>query len=390
MRYVLFTTAVVTAAAAIAACGGGDSKPAQTSTAAKSTRPTVTPYATASPTSAPSFRASFQSIYFIDSMHGWVGGLAGSGQNVIFATSDGGATWTKQYSGGEGSVEELNFVSQRIGWAAAQTQGNKPGFTLLHTTDAGKTWFSIYSATERLSSIEFLDADIGRAIAGEFEPQLVETTDGGRTWTQLPGLTKPTSVCFDDFDSGWAAGDSKVFHTTDGGRSWTLTFEAPADLEGGPTGSGLGAGPVWCAGRDVVWALFLDGTASSQTGYVLYRTLDGTQWDPVMSYGFPQLQVPEHGAKPGPFAVAGEGSAYFLPTCSPCNQGHVDIEKTEDNGRTWQSPGSIPVDDFADVIACPDVSHCWMAGQQSVETGALRAVILATADGGQTWTQQYP
>jgi photosystem II stability/assembly factor-like uncharacterized protein len=85
-------------------------------------------------------------VSFSDADHGWV---ASSTNADLWATSDGGRTWTKVASGGlaayagGGSTgyNYLNFVSPQIGWA--EQQGTDYSTLLFKTTDGGRTWTQI-------------------------------------------------------------------------------------------------------------------------------------------------------------------------------------------------------------------------------------------------------
>ncbi len=86
-------------------------------------------------------------VSFSDASHGW----EASGANLdLWATSDGGQTWTKisvgslsSYAGGgEPTYTALTFVSSQIGWAA-QNGSVSEGTVLFKTEDGGRTWSQI-------------------------------------------------------------------------------------------------------------------------------------------------------------------------------------------------------------------------------------------------------
>ncbi len=57
---------------------------------------------------------------------------------VLYATSDGGQHWTKQYVAFNVDASQLNFVTPDTGWAIElQPNSNRQ---LLKTTDGGHTW----------------------------------------------------------------------------------------------------------------------------------------------------------------------------------------------------------------------------------------------------------
>jgi photosystem II stability/assembly factor-like uncharacterized protein len=72
--------------------------------------------------------AGFRDVFFIDASTGWIVGSS------IYKTSDGGATWTKQYGDSSSELDAISFSDPLNGWAT--------GFNnlVLHTTNGGQTW----------------------------------------------------------------------------------------------------------------------------------------------------------------------------------------------------------------------------------------------------------
>ena len=75
-------------------------------------------------------RISLDGVYTSDATHAWVVGESGT----ILATTDGGATWSKQSSGTTEWLLSVAFVDSTHGWAVGF------GGTILATTDGGATW----------------------------------------------------------------------------------------------------------------------------------------------------------------------------------------------------------------------------------------------------------
>jgi photosystem II stability/assembly factor-like uncharacterized protein len=115
---------------------------------------------------------------------------AGVLRQVIYSTHDGGATWQ---SGGplpEGT-NLLSFADVNHGWAASSDTAD-----LWATTDGGRTWTKIASGSlaayaggggAAYSALDFVSPQIGWAERGapDYSTLLLKTTDGGRTWTQI-------------------------------------------------------------------------------------------------------------------------------------------------------------------------------------------------------------
>ena len=79
------------------------------------------------------------SVDFVDSSHGWA--VTGSD---LCSTSDGGVTWTKVVTPGwqSGSPEffDVSFADQSHGWALGYLYGYGAGYALYATDDGGATW----------------------------------------------------------------------------------------------------------------------------------------------------------------------------------------------------------------------------------------------------------
>eukprot|EP00002_Diphylleia_rotans_P036659 TRINITY_DN8106_c0_g1_i1.p1 TRINITY_DN8106_c0_g1~~TRINITY_DN8106_c0_g1_i1.p1 ORF type:complete len:295 (+),score=60.60 TRINITY_DN8106_c0_g1_i1:544-1428(+) len=81
----------------------------------------------------------FQQISFVDENRGWV--LSDGAQvNRILATTDGGLSWTTQYTT-SGFLTSLEMVDENEGWAGGYARINPGGSALiLRTTNGGRTW----------------------------------------------------------------------------------------------------------------------------------------------------------------------------------------------------------------------------------------------------------
>jgi photosystem II stability/assembly factor-like uncharacterized protein len=322
-------------------------------------------------------------VYFVDDQTGWVaGGLGGKG--VIFTTTDGGKTWKEQYSG-SGVIWRLTFVSTLVGWALA---ADDSGSSLLGTTDGGQRWSRLSHVdlgpgtfeVKAAGLIDFVSPAMGWVVT---RGGMLKTGDGGRTW-MASGTTDIRSVCFGDLDHGWASGalTGTVMRTTDGGDTWSQT-----DLK---------SGEIQCSGSREVWARtsgpFVGGTIID---YVLWHTTDGGAHSiPVLGHQStgPLLNsIPtDPGPQPGPWTAGNDGSAYFVGFCAPCQEvGTSTLVVTHDDGATWSPPVQLKSLPRAAALSFPDPAHGWAVGGS---TGPLLSVpvIIATTDGGKTWTQQYP
>ncbi|MGD0496948.1 MAG: YCF48-related protein [Bryobacteraceae bacterium] len=136
-------------------------------------------------------------------------------QGMIYATTDGGATWNSRSTGATVFVRAMVFNDVNHGLIAGD-EG-----TILATGDGGKTWQPRISKTkEHLLSITSVGSDVW---ASGFDGVIVHSGDGGSAWeTEDSGTTQTLQdIFFIDKDHGWAAGWSgTIIRTVDGGKKW--------------------------------------------------------------------------------------------------------------------------------------------------------------------------
>ena len=136
-------------------------------------------------------------VKFVDAQHGWVVGDRGS----IFATSNGGKTWTRQVSGTTQRLRGIDFLDTQRGWAVGSWN------TILATEDGGLNWRLLTEERPVFpASVRFVDEKIGwmAGLAGE----LHRTEDGGRTWTEQRGIGSRgiSGLAVVDADYAWIGG----------------------------------------------------------------------------------------------------------------------------------------------------------------------------------------
>jgi photosystem II stability/assembly factor-like uncharacterized protein len=172
-------------------------------------------------------------IFGIDSRRAWMGGgLMGQG-GTIFATANGGMSWTRQAY----PAPRVEFVFRGL-WFADSAYGFALGdpslagrIVLLRTTDGGVTWNHLaYEPT----SVEFTSAslicgtDRQHIWFGGADSLVHRTTDGGETWSSAKvGAGPILSLAMHDNSAGIACsapaylnGPATYARTTDGGASW--------------------------------------------------------------------------------------------------------------------------------------------------------------------------
>lgn len=239
--------------------------------------------------------ADLNTVYFVDSKRGWVGGDNGylsrtddGGQswvrqnvkttaaindiyfrdkeagfliagNAIFVTRDNGNTWTQtriflpeEFEGADVELYSVRFSSKKKGWVVGSISKRERvvDSILVYTDDGGETWRRqrAPSRTE-LIHIDFVSDKRGWIVGAG--GTILFTRDEGASWTKQNAKTNSTlyHVDFRDDKKGWAAGErGTLLRTTDGGETWTqvptnvnatlLSVKFPSGDEGWAVGRG--------------------------------------------------------------------------------------------------------------------------------------------------------
>jgi len=321
-------------------------------------------------------------IAFPTQSDGWAGG-----RGAIIATTDGGANWAEQYSGGA-NISAFDFLDSVHGWAVASS-------SLLRTDNGGGTWTEAGEPDGLvLTSVEFTSAEQGWGVAlpagkvgAPVLGTLVKSGDGGATWSVVK-QDAANSICVSG-DALIAGAGGKVLRSSDGGETWSTLV----DKGGNPITTWFTA-TVQCPDPSSIWVLFLGGAAAGSQGYAAYTTSNtGADWKPVvvspiLTGSVPELKgVTSLDSYPGPFDAVTGSDAVFTGQCPACNPQRVTVLATQDGGSSWarrEVNGFYPTG-----LSFADPDHGWMTTLIG-GTGGRRSAILATADGGGTWHPVYP
>ena len=160
-----------------------------------------------------------QAVNIVDANFAVAAGFDG----VAYKTFDRGATWQSiGYPNlpGDLFIRDVKFINHDLGYVT----GSHPGSAeiMFRTSDGGATWLPVNAAGEQ--SLDFVDANHGWVMGPNGTGS--RTTDGGATWQQMllpnQGFT-PTYLKLDfaNQNDGWAVGwDGYGAHTTNGGATW--------------------------------------------------------------------------------------------------------------------------------------------------------------------------
>ncbi len=329
---------------------------------------------------------ALDTVAFRTVQHGRLGGA-----HTILVTTDGGRTWTRQYSG-PSTVRQFSFVSDSAGWAMGRG-------SLLRTTNAGRNWSVVHKPPHALQQIDFVTSSRGWAIAGNRPDQmaLYRTNDAGTTWTSQ-SLSMPVgAVCFSDPAHGWAArafstGKTAVaiVATGDGGTTWRPVAVPPGAGDiGGFVGQKLS-----CPTANTVWDLVTFGGYAGGAAYALYRgTAGGTQWKAVA-----QVMAPGHsgaprgpGTAPGDLAAPSGQVAYLAGMCFACGgQGTTSVGETLDGGKTWRNLGIPGLPTSTAALSFPASHEGWLVANWQTSAAKQQSAVFKTTDGGIIWQRQIP
>jgi photosystem II stability/assembly factor-like uncharacterized protein len=198
----------------------------------------------------PDSNTFFYTIYFLNALTGYMGGLEGR----FVKTTNGGSTWfnlvtdTTSFSGVP--VNKISMFSNSYGYGCG-------GFydlagVVWKTTNTGLTWQSAYVSSEPLFDIFYFDSLNVIMAGGDFElgVQMIRTTNAGSDWEYIPlntfGIGR--AVSFRTPLEGWMvlSFSPNFLVTTNGGYNW---YSVPAadtselyDISFSNTRSGLAVG----------------------------------------------------------------------------------------------------------------------------------------------------
>lgn len=181
-------------------------------------------------------------VSFVDPEHGFATmGPGLSGPTMLFATYDGGATWTRF---GTSAGAQIEFTSTVDGWALTG-----PG-SLYRTTDGGVSWSPALGlpSSYQYALPTFFSTQTGVVLSNPenapTQPTSVYVTDdGGLTWTAhevpiIAGLAgfKPVGLGFRFAAIGPASWKidvgSALYSTTNAGRTWMRSVPTPKSNAG--------------------------------------------------------------------------------------------------------------------------------------------------------------
>lgn len=162
-------------------------------------------------------------LQFVDDRHGFL--RTGLEIPSLFATADGGKTWSHVNIPGNPRVLGAHFTSPTAGGVLVADQHHRAS-AWLETTDGGATWQRNFPTLQPAGDSLVLVTDrVGYAGGHLTDPGAVmKTEDGGQTWTsrQLPGIVGEPGVSGEGLM--WLRTAGHLYLSTDHGLTWEQVY----------------------------------------------------------------------------------------------------------------------------------------------------------------------
>jgi photosystem II stability/assembly factor-like uncharacterized protein len=345
-------------------------------------------------TPLPELGADSRDLFDVDRVNAST--LVAVATNRILRSTNDGATWsfvtpTLPVSK---TMNDYEFRGVSFAGATGIAAAISQGFSLVvRTTDGGATWTSVLEPDRAIYGVLMLPSGIAFAYG---EPgRIYRSTDGGASWTQvLAGGNALTSMSFVDANVGLAGGTSGLYRTTDAGATWTLvTTDTATGIDIRPNGVGLAVGsqfikrttdggltwtvvstgiPSFSIGlRDVKWTSATTAIVIGQGGTIL-RTADaGLTWS-ASSSG----TNPEDSQTPMLYSVDFGGPQFGVAV------GQEGMIRSADAGSTWTRVAAFK----GLLMRSVAFANATTAVALTQTNPAVQANFSRSTDGGATWT----
>ena len=287
----------------------------------------------------------------------------------------------------KGKQDDISFVDPDTGW-----YGNGAG-KLYATRDGGMSWTKIWDRPGTfIRALGFIDAKTGFLgnVGTDYYPGVTDTNplyrtdDGGLSWTAVtaPGIDAVAGICGIDIlrerrvfqgeartavtihAAGRVGGPAAILTSRDGGDSWSVT-----DLKGQ---AGMILDIKFLDARTGFIAAASDSNLEVANALILRTTDGGKSWAPVYKSARPFENVWKMS---WPSARVGYATVQSYDP-SQANTRRV-IVKTVDGGRTWRELPLVTAPDVQQFgIGFVDERRGWVG---------CKAGGYETRNGGQSW-----
>ncbi len=174
-----------------------------------------------------------EKVEFVNPDTGWIIAndmISGYWGGSILRTFDGGESWDYHYID-DYELHDIEMINNLKGFIGINSWSSSDDYGFLKTEDGGDTWNLSNPGMEFVTSISFINANIGYCL-GMLGPEggNFKTVDGGEIWAFTQGGVGGNSVNRlqfineqTGFYAGWEAmfNDGEIFRTDDGGNTWS-------------------------------------------------------------------------------------------------------------------------------------------------------------------------
>lgn len=150
----------------------------------------------------------------------------------IIKSVDAGQSWTTtDMSALASALVDIYFISPDTGWVSGKSPGQHGVGIILYTTDGGQTWSNQYTSDQGNEYIWKLQSPDGNHFYGSVanesftgSTRMAFSADRGFTWSTRvidENFHYIQTIGFLDSLRGWTGGDNTLLETNDGGLTWT-------------------------------------------------------------------------------------------------------------------------------------------------------------------------
>jgi len=212
----------------------------------------------------------YSKIKFINSTSGFASGGSGGGTAFFYKSTNGGMNWQKLVNTGAAEFEDMSVLNQDT--IRVVDHDALVGGAFL-TTNGGLSWTRQFSGgTENPNKIYMFNARIGFICNNTNGSGIKKTTNGGNNWLVCVPSDVFKDIYFIDSLTGWRAYDN-IKKTSDGGSNW-VQQQLPQGINGQSILGGIrrisnmNRDTLWGSGAGVIFP-------NSQARGILFRTTTG-------------------------------------------------------------------------------------------------------------------
>jgi len=298
---------------------------------------------------------TFNTIHFIDSLNGYIGGNDGYDNGFLFNTIDGGSSWQKVDNFQENTITYIKlFNLNKIYLVSKYKPSNYNWFykTENSFSDYYKYYYSINGIDKTaINKMAFIDSLNGIAVGSYANiARIYKTVNGGLSWNCVFDPIKSfslTSVCIADGNTFYAVGEKGIIlESIDTGNTWQYKSKGAHLME---------------RIQKIKFLDSLNGWACGLSGEVLIKTSDGGKnWEKSIL----------------PSGTGGNfNDIYFINNNIGWICGGSILLKTEDGGVSWLKNTNIIGGNYTEMYFYNDTSFIILAS----------SYIYKTNDNGNSW-----